>query len=343
MPPPRGLIQQLDQQLHRAGLLPRRARLLVAVSGGADSVALLRLLVDINCSDYWHWTLIVAHIDHGLRGAASRADARFVTALAQTLHLPCVIRRLKLPKTSSEDTARQARLKSLAAICRNKKCAAVVMAHHADDQAETILMRIFRGTGIDGLAAMSPQSHIAGLTILRPLLDIRRAALRDHLRQIRQPWREDQSNATNQFLRNRIRLQLLPLIESLWPRAVEALCRLALLAADSHAALQSAAREFMDQTPAWGKNKTLQFPRQPFAQLPSAIASEVLRQLIAALGGTPEIADFQRLQEALHILRSAHGAKHIQVGAGISITTDGPLARIHAAHVHTARSRRRTP
>jgi tRNA(Ile)-lysidine synthase len=341
MPRPRGLVQRLDQAWHRQSAgdgLPRHARLLVAVSGGADSVALLRLLVDINRSDYWGWKLVVGHVDHGLRGAASREDARFVARLAHKLGLPCVARRLKLPPRSSEDAARQKRLQALAAMCRSRKCAGVVMAHHADDQAETVLMRVFRGTGIDGLAAMTPRAPIAGMTVFRPLLRVRRAALRDYLQHIRQTWREDETNATDQFLRNRLRLQVMPLIESLWPRAVDALGRLALLAGEAQDLVRAAARRCMDETPAWRHNRMIQFPRDALRRLPPAVASEVLRQLIAALGGSLESADFERMREAVRVLSGHHGGKTVQLEAGITLSTHGGLVR---AEVRRMSRRRR--
>ena len=314
MPSPRGLVQQIDQRLHRASygprlaggspaatessawtLIPRHARLLIAVSGGADSVALLRLLVAINRS---------------------------------ALHLPCVIKRLELTPGGGEDAARQARFKTLAAICRARQCAGVVMAHHADDQAETLLMRIFRGCGIDGLAGIAPEAHIASMTIFRPLLEIRRAALREYLRQIGQSWRADETNDTDQFLRNRLRRHVMPLIETLWPRAVEALGRLAVLAAESQDLVATGARRCMDETPAWRQGRVVQFPRGGLREVPPAVASEVLRQLIEAMGGAGEAADFERLREAIRVLRGGHGGKTVQLGAGISLSTRGGLVRL---------------
>src|SRR3954471_20935068 len=98
MPAPRGLVQQIDQRLHRAGLLPRGARLLVGVSSGADSVALLRILAAINGSDYWGWTLVVGHVEHGMRGRASVGDAKFVRGLARERGLRFVERKFRLGK-----------------------------------------------------------------------------------------------------------------------------------------------------------------------------------------------------------------------------------------------------
>ena len=172
MPPPRGLIQWVDRELHRSSLLPREARLLVAVSGGADSVGLLRILCAVNRSRFWGWTLLVGHVDHGIRGSASAADAKFVRALAKELGLKYMLRRLQLKKNSSEALARDRRLSALRAMVRSEKCSGVVMGHHADDQAETVLLRIMRGCGLDGLAGMRSQNQVNKLTIYRPLLSL---------------------------------------------------------------------------------------------------------------------------------------------------------------------------
>jgi len=248
--------------------------------------------------------------------------------LARKLGLPCASKRLRLRPGSSEDAARQARLKALAGLSRARRCAGVVMAHHADDQAETILMRIFRGCGIDGLAGMAGQTQIGGMTIYRPLLGIRRAALRAYLGQIGQDWREDASNATDAYLRNRLRRRVMPAIEALWPRAVEALGRLAVLAGESQRLAEAGARRCMDEIPAWRQGRGIQFPRDAWREIPPAVASEVLRQLIAALGGVREAADFERLREAVRVLSGRHGGKIVHLGAGITLTTRGGLVRL---------------
>src|SRR6185369_10483401 len=111
MPPPRGLVQRLDQFLHGTPLLPRDARLLVACSGGADSIALLRLLHAANQSAHWDWTLVVGHVNHGLRGKSSDADQHLVEQLAGTLGVTCTSTRLTLPRDASEDAARRQRFR----------------------------------------------------------------------------------------------------------------------------------------------------------------------------------------------------------------------------------------
>lgn len=179
----------------------------VAVSGGGDSVALLILLArraDLR--------LHVIHLDHQTRGAESDADARFVGELALRLGLPATIARRDELERGCRDLPGNpaARYRALRiALFRQVVCTCaldgVILAHHADDQAETVLHRLIRGVSAEALAGMSPQTRIGSLLVLRPLLHVTRAMLRDHLRSIGQPWREDSSNASPKYLRNRLR------------------------------------------------------------------------------------------------------------------------------------------
>ena len=181
----------------------------VGVSGGADSVALLSLLrrrPDL--------ALHVAHLDHQARGATSAADANYVACLAAQWSLACTVARLSEvesvppPESDSNNPSarfRAARLALFRKVVKTHGLGGVVLAHHADDQAETVLHRLLRGSGPAGLAGMSELTDVGGLVVLRPLLRVRRAALREQLMREGQCWREDESNASDRYLRNRLR------------------------------------------------------------------------------------------------------------------------------------------
>jgi tRNA(Ile)-lysidine synthase len=184
----------------------------IAVSGGADSVCLLRL-----AATRADLQLHVLHLDHEARGEASAADARFVADLAESLKIPSTLstasrveaalaaeHRPPLPANRSA-RFRALRLELYCRAIAEHELQGVLLAHHADDQAETVLLRLIRGGGFASLAGMAARTIVSGVTLLRPLLDIRRSALRDHLRQIGQPWREDASNASDTQARNRVR------------------------------------------------------------------------------------------------------------------------------------------
>lgn len=188
----------------------------VAVSGGADSVALLRLAAGCRSDLGLH----VVHLNHETRGADSVADAAFARTLADTLRLPSTITTRSALESSLTDTDRAALSSNLSARYRSLRLtlyrrvagahnlAGVLLAHHADDQAETILMRLIRGAGYAALAGMGERAEVAGVTLVRPLLGVRRSTLRAYLTRLGQPWREDASNAGDDYARNRVRRTL---------------------------------------------------------------------------------------------------------------------------------------
>ena len=207
----------------------RAARYLVGVSGGADSVALLHLLVEAG-----YRKLVVCHLDHRLRGRASTEDARFVRRLAGKLGLECVIgridvrHRMKERSESMETAARHARHEFFARCSVTYRCRRVLLAHHADDQAETVLWNLLRGS--HGLKGMREQQAITidgvELTFFRPLLGLRHADLVAWLEARGQAWREDASNSEPVAVRNRLRNEALPLLAEISGRdAVAAFAR----------------------------------------------------------------------------------------------------------------------
>ncbi|MDB6137983.1 MAG: lysidine tils n: trna(ile)-lysidine synthetase [Verrucomicrobiaceae bacterium] len=194
-------------------------RYLIGVSGGRDSVALLHALH----GQGFH-KLIVCHINHGLRGRASRQDATFVRKLAGRLGLAheewkADVAALAVARRASVETvAREVRLEFFAAMARKHRCPRVFLAHHAEDQAETVLMRVLRGTGIGGLAGMAEETPMTvgrtRLMLLRPLLRVRRKEIDAFLEAGGMGYREDATNAEAKATRNRVRNDLLPMISS---------------------------------------------------------------------------------------------------------------------------------
>ncbi|HYB61202.1 MAG TPA: tRNA lysidine(34) synthetase TilS [Methylomirabilota bacterium] len=203
----------------------------VGVSGGADSVALLRLLLEIRES--LGVRLIVLHFNHHIRGAESNSDEEFVRALATAHGLELVAGGADVPDAAQrngwnlEDAARRLRYDFFDRTVRGGRAARVAVAHTADDQAETVLAHIFRGTGLTGLSGIYPETG----SVVRPLLAVRRRELREYLAGLGQDWREDSSNQDASRFRARIRHGLLPMLEQEFqPVIVEQLCRLSSLA-----------------------------------------------------------------------------------------------------------------
>jgi tRNA(Ile)-lysidine synthase len=234
-------------QRELGGISPRK-KLIVAVSGGADSVALLQLLIDAG-----YRNLVVAHFNHLLRGKASDGDAEFVRKLAAKLELPFVLGEgdvkelASARKCSVETAAREARYGFLAWTTLKYRTSQVVVAHHADDQVETCLFNFLRGSGIAGLSGMKPRSKriIDGteLELLRPLLPITKEELIGYLKNRKIRWREDATNAVAEAgspTRNKLRIKVLPLAEELLgPSFKGSIVRNARLLADEEDLLSS--------------------------------------------------------------------------------------------------------
>lgn len=202
-------------QLAAASDLAPDARLLLSLSGGADSVWLLHALASARPRP----PIAAAHIDHGLRGRESTSDLEFCADLCAVLRIPFCSSRVELAPTRSdlEARARRARYTALARLAREHDCATVLTAHHRDDALETLLMRWARGTELTGLAGLRRRGpwpvrceFSETLTIVRPLLDLEGASLRADLRARDLAWREDSSNLSGRFTRNRVRHRLLP-------------------------------------------------------------------------------------------------------------------------------------
>ena len=180
----------------------------VGVSGGADSVALLRLCIEHRPDLGLH----VVHLDHETRGAESAGDAAFVHGLAGTFGLPCTIEKrsvveagMKRLAANASSRYRAARLALFRRVCEEHRLMGVLLAHQADDQVETVLHRLLRGSGPAGLGGIAARTQVGTLSIWRPLLETPGAALRQYLRSIGQSWREDASNQSDVYLRNRLR------------------------------------------------------------------------------------------------------------------------------------------
>lgn len=252
---------------------------LIALSGGADSVALLVLLLQL--APEWGLRLHALHVDHGLRPESGR-DADFVRGLCGRLGVPLDVARVTVPAAGSvEAAARAARYAALEAAAERIGARRIALGHTADDQAETVLMRIIEGAGVRGLAGIPP---VRG-RIVRPLIGEPRAALVAMLREARIDWVEDASNRDPRFLRNRVRHELLPLLAGSYHHDVAAaLRRLGRLARETTDALDRMAGAELARLAVADGDEALVLPLPALAGLPSAVAAEVLRQAAVRLG-----------------------------------------------------------
>lgn len=220
---------------------PATNRYLVGVSGGRDSVALLHLLLE-----HGYRRSIVCHLDHGLRGRSSDADARFVERLCNRHHLSCEIGATDVrafaaeKKLSIETAARAARYAFFASVARRRRCRTIFLGHHADDLVETFLINLFRGSGTAGLSSLRDVSTLqigsTELKLIRPLLTVWRSEIDQYIEAHALKFREDASNRNLGPLRNRIRHRVIPYLEKIFGRSIRrSLWRAATIAADENA------------------------------------------------------------------------------------------------------------
>lgn len=208
------MLKQVKKTIREYRLINKGDKLVLGVSGGPDSVALLLALDSLKKE--LSLKLHVAHLDHKLR-KDSRSDAEFVRRLAEKLGIPVTISGINIRALSSkgsiEEIARNARLGFLFGICRKIKADKLVLGHNLDDQAETVLMRILRGAGLYGLSGILPRRNIAGYAVIRPLIEVRRKEIEAFLKKRRIKACSDISNTQDIYFRNKIRNKLLPLLE----------------------------------------------------------------------------------------------------------------------------------
>lgn len=274
-----GVWEQCHATLERTGWLPRGSRVVAGVSGGSDSMALLGLLA--RSAPLLDWDLSVVHVHHGHRGADADRDASLVQAWSAAFGLACTIQRITVAPGGGRSWEMAARDERRAALLQAAGPGGLVaLAHHRDDQAETVLYRILRGTGVDGAAGMRP---VAG-SVVRPLLDFSRRELADWREAHGIPAHEDATNQSREAVRNRLRLELLPhLAEEYNPRVAEALVRLAQSAGElsGWARQQAAAWLSTHGEPGPGPGR---LRLTGFGRLNPALMDRVLRQVAASLG-----------------------------------------------------------
>ena len=269
---------------------PLRAgdELLIGVSGGPDSVTLLHVLTRL--AGALRVRLCAVHVDHQLR-VDSAEDATFVKRLAASWHVPCVVAArdvrawARREKRSLEDAARQARYEAFREVARRRSASWLALAHTADDQAETVCMRLLRGAGLTGLSGMAPLRRFESLSIIRPLLGVWRHEIMAYVREHRLTIRQDPTNADRAILRNRIRLELLPLLEREYnPNMRRLLVQLAEQCRLDASYLEAAARRQWKRL-ARVRNGEVHLRLSAWAHQPEALRRQLIRLAIRELQG----------------------------------------------------------
>jgi len=315
------LSQQALDFIRRHDLIRPGQHVLVAVSGGADSVALLYVLRELKRQ--FRLRLTVAHLNHKIRGRAADEDARFVKQLARRLHLDFAGGMAAVPRLagrlgiSLEMAGRRARYSFLEKTALARGCHLVATAHTADDNAETILLMLARGCGLQGLTGIAPSSQIGKTTVIRPFLGIERRAIERYLRERNIAWREDISNADPAFLRNRVRHELLPLLEAKYNKGIRrALINLAdVLRGENEFMEAFAAAVYAEACDESGRVLNCAIA----AKHHSAVRRRVLRHWLKTNGIQAGMLDFQTINKLDGLLMNPARGRSLELAGGIII------------------------
>jgi tRNA(Ile)-lysidine synthase len=280
--------RKIQQACRKLALMPQAGLIIVACSGGADSVALLLALAALcgrKGNAFPSVRLHTAHLDHGLRGMESAADAAFVADLCEQHGLPITIGMVSEEERSTwqgslEASARTVRYRFLRAVAEAEGASAIALGHTLDDQAETVLLHLIRGTGLDGLTGMRSRSA----DLIRPILSLRRADTENYCAQRGIIPREDPSNADLQFTRNRIRHELLPLLETYQAQIRLTLARNADILAHDADYLNAAVDAAWESTLRISAPTMITLDRATLRGLHPALRSRIIRRAILAIG-----------------------------------------------------------
>lgn len=304
------------------------ATYVVAVSGGVDSMALFHALLEVRRTVPME--LVVAHVNYGLRGAESDADEARVRGFAEAhgvrvvgLHADAQ----QLAAGNLQHVAREMRYRLFRDVVAEVGAAGVMLGHHADDQAETLLLRLLRGAGLRGTRGMVHDAVVDGVVRMRPLLGIRKQALRDYCAQHAVPWGEDGSNETDAYTRNHLRHHVAPELAALQPNWVEALQRHAAIAAEEdawmHAETESAFARLVQRN-----HHVFTLARPDFIALPVALQRRLITLVLNQLLVRSEVINFDKVEQIRHCATASDRPNlHLDLADGYSFTREYEVLR----------------
>ena len=331
------MLKKIEHTLRKYSLLKEGDRVVVALSGGADSCALLGALAAL--APHWRLELIAAHFNHGLRGASSDEDEAFCRRLAQETGLGFVTQKLAgtgIPAgMSPEDYLRRERFRFLDKTAADFGADKIALGHHRDDQAETFLLNMIRGSGLDGLKGFLP---VRDNRYIRPLIEVSREEILGFLNERGAVFREDVSNESKVYLRNRVRLELMPFLREKYnPRMEQTLARTAEIIRRDDSFIDGCVQKILRSTKIRQTKKEISFSASHFLSLHEALIYRVLKALLESLA--PEAAGFSssHLDALAGLLKEPRTGRKLSLPYGLSarreydriVLTAGPEEKIY--------------
>ena len=315
------VLHRMVRTIRTNNLFHHGQHLLVAVSGGPDSMALLSLLDCLRSK--WSLTLTAVHCNYGLRGSESEDDQAFVTACCTQLNIPLHVRRFHLldrrKPSSLQAVARDLRYQAFAEIAEQCGANRIALGHTADDQAETILLWLLRGTGLTGLSGMpAVRDHM----IIRPLYETGRRELLTYLQDAGVLFREDSSNAKPLYLRNRIRRELVPTLNRLAPASLDALCRFADICREDDRYLEHQAATLFASAVKWEPGGGWAIDRSLLLKFPRALQRRGIRNLIRKSLNQPYTLGLRTMDRVISIAAKGKSGSRLDVSGGHVMVND---------------------
>ncbi|MGE3977364.1 MAG: tRNA lysidine(34) synthetase TilS [Nitrospira sp.] len=326
------LVHRVVRTVRCRSLFQRGQHILVAISGGPDSVALLSILHLLRSS--WKLTLSAVHCNYGLRGAESEDDQKFVEAFCQVLGMPLHVRRVEFhtggPKTSLQAEARDLRYRVMQETAEKYGADRIAVGHTADDQAETILLWMLRGAGLTGLSGMPA---FRDNKVIRPLYDIKRQEVLAYLRTAGLSFREDSSNFQMHYLRNRVRREVIPILSRLVPSSVDALCKLADICREDDRCLDDQVKALSSSAVKRGSAGGWAIDRRFLLELPHAFQRRCIRNLFRQHDDRFRSPGVRTVDRIIHMASKRGGGSSLDVKGGRVVVSDRRLrfVPLHAA------------
>ncbi len=292
---------RIENYIKTKQMLSKGDRVLVSVSGGPDSVALLSVLIQV--SEKWSLNLNVMHFNHGLRGKESEEDEVFVTRLCHELGIPCCVKKLNLKPSTSltqpsslQELARNRRYEILTRMALEIGAKKIAVGHTADDQAETLIMWIVRGAGSLGLSGIPP---VRDPYVIRPLLETSRSEILGYLQRRELEYRTDSSNNKPMYWRNQVRQEVMPILKRYNPNVTKTIARQADIVREEEAYLSQLAHQALEQVQEVKTSNGLTLNRDRLVNLPLAMQRRVLRMAIREVSGTTQMSSFDTIEAVL--------------------------------------------
>jgi tRNA(Ile)-lysidine synthase len=332
------LLKKAESTIKKYGMLSEGEMVLIGVSGGSDSVFLLHLLNHLK--EKYQLSLHVAHLNHGFRKEAEK-EAKFVKGMAESLGIPSTLKTIDVPsyakkrKLSKQEAAREVRYSFLKDVANKISADKIALGHTADDQAETFLMRMIRGSGARGMGGINPYFqftdfgelsravHSSLVTVIRPLIETGRKEIMDYLKKKGIPFIEDPSNISKVYLRNRIRNELIPYIEKRYnPQIKEIFVHSAQILREEDSFLENYSKRILPEFVTLREKGRAEISLNPFLNLDKAIQRRIIRIIIEGLKGVLKGFSMKHINEVLESIATGQTGRKINLPKGVVIQRD---------------------